>query len=90
MEGPIIQLDKSRVMNEFLKEQKISKYLRSNIKIDYPSVLQLNAIPIYKDENNIVIHYTPPAGIKLSYMLPMLSRTVKIKAKGTLLAYNFV
>ena len=83
MEGPIIQLDKSRVMNEFLKEQKISKYLRSNIKIDYPSVLQLNAIPIYKDENNIVIHYTPPAGIKLSYMLPMLSRTVKIKAKGT-------
>ena len=90
MEGPIIQLDKSRVMNEFLKEQKISKYLRSNIKIDYPSVLQLNAIPIYKDENNIVIHYTPPAGIKLSYMLPMLSRTVKIKAKGTLLEYNFV
>ena len=83
MEGPIIQLDKSRVMKEFLKEQKISKYLRSNIKIDYPSVLQLNAIPIYKDEKNIVIHYTPPAGIKLSYMLPMLSRTVKIKAKGT-------
>jgi hypothetical protein len=82
MEGPTIQLDKSKIMNDFLKEQKMSKYLRKNIKIDFPSVLQLNAIPIVKSENNIVIHYTPPSGVKLTYMLPMLTRAVKIKAKG--------
>lgn len=82
MEGPIIQLDKSKPMNEFLKEQKISKYLRKNIRIDFPSVLQLNAMPIIKNESNIVIHYTPPAGIKLTYMLPILTRAIKTKSKG--------
>lgn len=82
MEGPIIQLDKSKIMDSFLKEQKVSKYLRKNITIDYPSVLQVNAIPIVKKENNIVIHYTPPAGVKLTYMLPMLTRMIKIKSQG--------
>ena len=86
MDTPTIQLDKSKVMADFLKEQKVSKYLRKNIHIDFPSVLQLNAMPIVKAENNIVIHYTPPAGVKLTYMLPMLTRAVKVKAKGKVLS----
>lgn len=80
MEEQIIQFEKSKRMDDFLKEHKISKYIRQNVGIDFPSVLQFNAIPIIKNEKNVIIHYSPPAGVKLTYLLPMLTRAIKIKA----------
>lgn len=82
MEESILQLEKSKRMNEFLKDQKISKFLRKNMNIDFPSVLQYNAIPILKTENNVIIQYTPPAGVTLTVLLPLLNRTIKAKAKS--------
>lgn len=82
MEENILQLEKSQKMDEFLKENHIHKYLRSNVQIDFPSVLQANAIPIVRDENNVIIQYTPPAGIKLTFLLPLLTRAIKAKAHG--------
>ena len=52
-------------------------------------MLQANGIPIVRDESNVIIQYTPPAGIKLTYMLPLLTRAIKIKAKGKTLLIIF-
>jgi hypothetical protein len=82
MEESILQLEKSKRMKDFLKDQKISKYLRMNMNIDFPSVLQYNAIPILNTENSVIIQYTPPAGVKLTVLLPLLNRTIKAKAKS--------
>lgn len=82
MEETVLQLEKSTKMSEFLKEHKISKHLRSNINIEFPSVLQANAIPILKEEDSVVLQYTPPAGVKLTYLLPLLTRAIKAKAAG--------
>ena len=82
MEENILQLEKSQAMDAFLKEHKISKYIRKNITIDYPSVLQANVIPVIKQENNVIIQYTPPSGIKLTYLLPLLTMAIKRKSKG--------
>jgi len=83
MEDSILQLEKTKKMEDFLKENKISKYLRENMSIDYPSILQANAIPIIKSEDNVIIQYTPPAGVKLTCLLPLLSRGIKAKAKAS-------
>lgn len=82
MEDQPIQLEKSKDMSAFMKENKIIKFLRKNVNIDYASVLQANGIPIIRDESNVIVHYTSPAGIKLTYMLPLLTRAIKIKSKG--------
>ena len=82
MEEQILQLEKSKRMDKFMKECKISKYLRDSVNIDFPSVLQSNVIPLIKDEDNLIIHYTPPAGVKLTYMLPLLTRAIKICYQG--------
>ena len=67
MEEQAIQFEKSKQMDDFLKDWKISKYIRKNVSADFPSVLQFNGIPIIKEEKNVIIHYSPPAGIKLTY-----------------------
>lgn len=81
MEETVLQLEKSQAMTTFMKTNKVSKYLRESIQIDYPSVLQANGIPIIRDEDNVIIQYTSPAGIKLTYLLPLLTREIKLKSK---------
>ena len=37
-------------MNDFLKDPKISKYIKQNVGIDFSSVHQFNSILIIKNE----------------------------------------
>lgn len=78
-----LQFEKSSSMADFLKEAKVAKGLRKNCQIDYPTVLQKNVIPVLKDKEAgpVIIQYTPPAGIKLTYLLPLLSKSIKEKRK---------
>ncbi len=75
-------------MKDFLKEHKVSKYIRNNVNIDYPTVLQKNVIPVIMDKKSgpVIIQYTPPSGIKLTYLFPLLSRAIKDKTKGKIIA----
>ncbi|CAI2360978.1 unnamed protein product [Moneuplotes crassus] len=77
-----IELEKSEPMKDFLKAHKISKYIRKNVSIDYPTILQKNVIPVITtpSTSSVIIQYTPPAGIKLTYLFPLLTRAIKDKA----------
>lgn len=71
-------LDKSSSMLNFLKGEKILNELTKGVqsmKYVYPSILQKQAIPAFKDKKhaNVIVRYREFTGIKVTVLLPLLN-----------------
>ena len=79
MDNLVPKTDKSATYAELLKASHITKHLLKSIDVKNPTLLQKAAIPLILENQNCVLQYSSPAGVKLSYLIPLIHKALEGK-----------